>query len=81
MHDDVENYICDQNEVNPFRQFSFSEFHGEEDCDNSENMRDISTEPMSPIEQRPSLASGMWPLNIYDISQIAFCMRNKQLHT
>jgi hypothetical protein len=70
MHYDVENNVSYKNEIYPFRQFSFSKFHSKEYGDNSENVRDVSTQPMSPVEQWPCLASGMWPSNIFDISKI-----------
>lgn len=55
----MEYYKSDKNPVHPFRELSFTEFDCKEYCDECKNMSNVSTKPMSPIEQRPTFASWM----------------------
>jgi hypothetical protein len=43
VDDNVEGDESDENEVHPFRELSFPELHGEEDADDRQNVRHISS--------------------------------------
>lgn len=80
MWNHVENHKCYKNPFHPFRKFSFSELHREEYCHKCHNMSCVTTEPMRPIEQRPSFASWMWSekcsYGLEEANQCCDCSKN-----
>lgn len=61
MHKHVECHERNQNEVQPIWQLSLLQLNGEEYGNDCDDVSQVSTQPMHPVEQRPPLGTGMWP--------------------
>lgn len=60
MHEHVERDERDQDEVQPLGQLGFLQLNGEEYCHDGDDMGQITSQPVQPVEQGSPLSAGMW---------------------
>lgn len=61
MHKHVERHERDQYKVQPLGQLGLLQLHGEENGHDGDDVGQIATQPVQPVEQRAPLGTGMWP--------------------
>ena len=61
MHKHVEGDERDKDKVHPLGQFRLLQLYGKEDSNDRDHVRQISTQPVQPVEDGPLARARMWP--------------------
>lgn len=80
MHEHMEPNEGHQYPIDPYRQLRFGQLNGKENRNDRKNVRQISHQPMQPIEQWPILVRRCRPEHgrkrLYEAQQRSDCAQN-----